>query len=36
MDSHDVSADLEEVLLTKEQIDERIRELAAAVDADYA
>ncbi|WP_147103237.1 hypoxanthine phosphoribosyltransferase [Nesterenkonia populi] len=36
MDSHDVTADLEEVLLTKEQIDERIRELAEAVDADYA
>ncbi|GAB3850482.1 hypoxanthine phosphoribosyltransferase [Nesterenkonia populi] len=36
MDSHDVTADLEEVLLTKEQIDERIGELAEAVDADYA
>jgi hypoxanthine phosphoribosyltransferase len=32
----DVQADLSEVLFTPEQIDEKLAELAAAVDADYA
>ncbi|WP_285727073.1 hypoxanthine phosphoribosyltransferase [Psychromicrobium xiongbiense] len=36
MDSHDVEADLKHVLYTKEQIQGRIVELAAQIDADYA
>lgn len=36
MDADDVAGDLERVLLTEEQIRERIAELAAAIDADYA
>lgn len=35
MDSNDVQADLKHVLLTKEQIAERITELAADIDRDY-
>ena len=36
MDSNDVQADLKHVLYTKEQIHERITELAAQIDKDYA
>ncbi|MBF4615367.1 MULTISPECIES: hypoxanthine phosphoribosyltransferase [unclassified Curtobacterium] len=36
MELSDVQADLSEVLFTPEQIDEKLAELAAAVDADYA
>ncbi|MBG0739871.1 hypoxanthine phosphoribosyltransferase [Paeniglutamicibacter antarcticus] len=36
MDSQDVQADLKHVLYTKEQIQERVAELAAQIDADYA
>ena len=36
MDIADVSSDLASVLYTKEQLDERLRELAARIDADYA
>ncbi|WP_022873367.1 hypoxanthine phosphoribosyltransferase [Nesterenkonia alba] len=36
MDAHDVADDLAEVLYTKEEIDQRISELAAAIDRDYA
>ncbi|WP_261624231.1 hypoxanthine phosphoribosyltransferase [Nesterenkonia marinintestina] len=35
MDAKDVSADLKEVLYTKEEIDERVREMAAQIDRDY-
>lgn len=35
MDSNDVSADLAHVLYTKEQIQEKITELAAQIDKDY-
>ena len=36
MDIADVSSDLASVLYTKEELDERLRELAARIDADYA
>ncbi|MDO5744547.1 MAG: hypoxanthine phosphoribosyltransferase [Micrococcaceae bacterium] len=36
MDSKDVSADLAHVLYTKEEIQAKINELAARIDADYA
>ncbi|MDN5756287.1 MAG: hypoxanthine phosphoribosyltransferase [Arthrobacter sp.] len=36
MDSNDVTADLAHVLYTKEEIQEKINELAARIDADYA
>ncbi|GAA1177292.1 MULTISPECIES: hypoxanthine phosphoribosyltransferase [Nesterenkonia] len=36
MDAQDVTADLTEVLCTKEEIDARIKELAAEIDRDYA
>ncbi len=36
MDSRDVEADLKHVLYTKEQIQSRVTELAAQIDADYA
>ena len=36
MDAQDVSQDLAEVLYTKEEIETRIRELAAEIDRDYA
>ncbi len=36
MQASDMGADLAEVLLTEEQIDRRLDELAAAIDADYA
>ncbi|PZF55308.1 hypoxanthine phosphoribosyltransferase [Curtobacterium sp. MCSS17_008] len=36
MELSDVQADLSEVLFTPEQIDEKLAELAAAVDRDYA
>ncbi|MDO5492428.1 MAG: hypoxanthine phosphoribosyltransferase [Nesterenkonia sp.] len=35
MDAKDVSADLKEVLYTKEEIDQRVREMAAQIDRDY-
>jgi hypoxanthine phosphoribosyltransferase len=35
MDTHDVAADLDEVLVTQEQIHDRIHEMAAQIDADY-
>ena len=35
MDSSDVQADLKHVLYTKEQIQQRITELAAQIDKDY-
>lgn len=35
MKSQDVAGDLKEVLHTKEEIDQRVVELAAAIDADY-
>ena len=35
MDAQDVKDDLTEVLYTKEEIDEKIRELAAQIDRDY-
>lgn len=35
MDTQDVASDIEEILLTKEDIQERIKELAARIDADY-
>ncbi|MEZ2372848.1 hypoxanthine phosphoribosyltransferase [Arthrobacter sp. RCC_34] len=35
MDSQDVQADLKEILLTKEEIQQRIAELAAQIDKDY-
>lgn len=36
MDARDMGQDLEKVLLTEEQISERLSELAAQIDADYA
>ncbi|WP_448073511.1 hypoxanthine phosphoribosyltransferase [Georgenia yuyongxinii] len=36
MDAHDMGKDLEKVLLTQEQIEERLTEMAAQIDADYA
>lgn len=36
MESQDVEADLEHVLLTEEQLQERITELAATIDQDYS
>jgi len=35
VDSQDVQADLKEILLTKEEIQQRITELAAQIDKDY-
>ncbi|MDO5671312.1 MAG: hypoxanthine phosphoribosyltransferase [Actinomycetaceae bacterium] len=35
MDAHDVEGDLEKILLTEEQIQARLTEMAAAIDADY-
>ena len=36
MDGNDVGADLKQVLITQEQLHQRIGELAAEIDADYA
>ena len=36
MDEHDMGEDLEKVLFTKEQLDERLEQMAAEIDADYA
>ncbi|MFJ6279586.1 MAG: hypoxanthine phosphoribosyltransferase [Actinomycetes bacterium] len=36
MDSHDVQADLKHVLYTREEIQQRVQELAAEIDRDYA
>lgn len=36
MDANDMGADLKEVLITPEQLSQRISELAAQIDADYA
>ncbi|MFD1716402.1 hypoxanthine phosphoribosyltransferase [Georgenia deserti] len=36
MDAEDMGADLEKVLLSQEQIDTRLTEMAAEIDADYA
>ena len=36
MDANDMGPDLKDVLITQEQLDQRIRELAAQIDADYA
>ncbi|WP_043503200.1 hypoxanthine phosphoribosyltransferase [Georgenia sp. SUBG003] len=36
MDAQDMGQDLEKVLLTQEQIDTRLAEMAAEIDADYA
>ena len=36
MDASDMGADLKDVLITAEQLRERVRELAAEIDADYA
>ncbi len=36
MDANDVGADLKQVLITEEQLHQRIGELAAEIDADYA
>lgn len=36
MDANDMGADLERVLITEEQIQQRVRELAAEIDRDYA
>ncbi len=36
MDANDVGADLKQVLITQSQLHERIGELAAEIDADYA
>nr|WP_205834214.1 hypoxanthine phosphoribosyltransferase [Arthrobacter sp. SF27] len=36
VDSNDVQADLKHVLYTKEQIQQRVQELAAEIDKDYA
>ncbi len=36
MDEQDMGADLEKVLLTREQLDERLDAMAAEIDADYA
>ncbi|MDR1188892.1 MAG: hypoxanthine phosphoribosyltransferase [Bifidobacteriaceae bacterium] len=36
MDAQDIGTDLEKVLLTSEEIDRRLDELAARIDADYA
>ncbi len=36
MDASDVSEDLHDVLITAEQLQSRVAELAAAIDADYA
>lgn len=36
MDEHDLGADLERVLVTEKDIERRLAEMAAAIDADYA
>jgi hypoxanthine phosphoribosyltransferase len=36
VDQHDMAADLESILITEEQLQARIVELAAQIDADYA
>ena len=36
MDVADMGQDLQEVLITQEQIDQRLDEMAAQIDADYA
>lgn len=36
MDEHDMGEDLEKVLFTREQLDDRLGEMAAEIDADYA
>ena len=36
MDANDMGPDLKEVLITEEQLHQRVRELAAQIDADYA
>jgi hypoxanthine phosphoribosyltransferase len=36
VDEHDMGADLEKILFTKEQLAERLDQMAAKIDADYA
>ncbi|MFL6100048.1 MAG: hypoxanthine phosphoribosyltransferase [Actinomycetales bacterium] len=36
MDEYDMGEDLEKILFTKEQLDERLGQMAAEIDADYA
>lgn len=36
MEASDIAGDLDKVLLTKEQLQERLKEMAAQIDADYA
>ncbi|CAM5257500.1 Hypoxanthine phosphoribosyltransferase OS=Streptomyces albaduncus OX=68172 GN=FHS32_005327 PE=3 SV=1 [Streptomyces griseoloalbus] len=36
VDANDMGADLEKVLITKEEIDAKLVELAAKIDAEYA
>jgi hypoxanthine phosphoribosyltransferase len=36
VDAKDMGADLEKVLITKEEIDAKLTELAAKIDAEYA
>jgi hypoxanthine phosphoribosyltransferase len=36
VDEHDMGADLEKILFTKEQLAERLDQMAAEIDADYA
>ena len=36
VDANDMGADLEKVLITKEEIDAKLIELAAKIDAEYA
>ena len=36
MDEQDMGSDLEKILLTKDQLDERLEAMAAEIDADYA
>ncbi len=36
VDANDMGADLEKVLITKEEIDAKLAELAAKIDAEYA
>jgi hypoxanthine phosphoribosyltransferase len=36
VDEHDMGEDLEKILFTKEQLDERLGQMAAEIDADYA
>src|SRR5262245_37794764 len=36
VDANDMGPDLKDVLITQEQLQQRVRELAAQIDADYA